>query len=209
MSRRWANGQRNSFVGSQRKLWAEGFVQPHVIDGLGISRGDRPWGTHCPQNALADVSKDNKWWQYLFDVVDNLATHGIAVTKDATNILQRVRSALDKTPEHHLPIVRDSKTSCGADRFGPTSGQIRYTTPAIGGGGGGPQSFRVGNKIRSAQHFRAVEKIKLGTHVGGLATSPLPFGWSPVLPSGGETRSGAHVSGFAKSPLPLGGSPTL
>ena len=65
-------------------------------------------------------------------------------------------------------------------------------------GGGGPQCFNVGDKIRS------------GLEVGGLATSPLPSGGgSQCFNAGDEIRNGPQMGGLATSPLPSRGSPTL
>ena len=86
---------------------------------------------------------------------------------------------------------------------------------------GGPQRMKEGDKVRSSPQ------------VEGLATSPLPFGVSPRLQSGGlsqkwptcgrvgyvsgsptlkvedKIRSGPQMGGWATSPLPSRGSPML
>ena len=64
---------------------------------------------------------------------------------------------------------------------------------------GDPHRFRAGGKIRS------------GSIIGKVATSPLPSRGSPPLESGrgGGIRSGSSVGKVATSPLPSRGSPPL
>ena len=69
-----------------------------------------------------------------------------------------------------------------------------YITPSVLGG---PQHFKVG------------DKNKIGPHVGGLATSPLPSGGLQSFTTGNKVESGPHVGGLGTLPLPFGWSPML
>ena len=89
--------------------------------------------------------------------------------------------------------------SAGKNQKSPRGGQVGYITPAVGGV---PEALKrriraeVAKKwvdrphqncrIAGPQHFRAGNKIRSGPEVGKLATSPLPFGVSQKLRSGGQ-----------------------
>ena len=91
--------------------------------------------------------------------------------------------------------------SWGQNQKGPTSGQSRYLTPAVSGiptaserGAESevahkwakwlPHPCRIGDPHR----FRARGRIRSGTQVGKVATSPLPYWGSPPLQSGGQNQ---------------------
>ena len=91
--------------------------------------------------------------------------------------------------------------SGGLNQKWPRSGQIGYLTPAVSGI---PTASERGAKSEVAQkwanwlphpcrigdphRFRAGGKIRSGPQVGKLATSPLPYRGSPLLPSGGQNQ---------------------
>ena len=104
----------------------------------------------------------------------------------------------------------------------PTCGQSGYVTPAVSriptAAERGKsevahkwakwlrQPCRVGDRHR----FRAGGKIRSGSQVGKVATSPLPSrGCPPLQSGGGEIRSGPLVGKVATSPLPSRRSPPL
>ena len=82
----------------------------------------------------------------------------------------------------------------GENHKWPTNVRIGYITPAVWGV---PNALERGTKPEVAhkwtdwlhhpcrmgghQRFRAGDKIRSGPQVGGLATSPLPYGGSPTL----------------------------
>ena len=141
--------------------------------------------------------------------------------------------------------------SGGQNQKWPTCGQIGYLIPAVSGS---PTASERGAKsevahlwanwlphpcrIGEPHRFRAGGKIRSGPLVGKLATSPLPYFWSPTaserggksevaqkwanwLPHpcgigephrfrpGGKIRSGPLVGKLATSPLPYRGAPPL
>ena len=67
---------------------------------------------------------------------------------------------------------------------------------------GGPERFRVGEQ----NSHTGGTKSRVGPHVGGLATSPLPFRRSPMLHSGGQNQKSPHMwSHWPQHPCVLGG----
>ena len=93
--------------------------------------------------------------------------------------------------------------SGGQNQNWPTSGQSGYLTPAVSGIPTAserraesevahkwakwlPHPCRIGDPHR----FRAGGRIIIGTQVGEMATSPLPYRGSPPLQSGGQNQKG-------------------
>ena len=114
--------------------------------------------------------------------------------------------------------------SGGANQKWPTCGQSGYVTPAVSGIPTASQRagksevahlwakwLRHPCRLGDPHRCRAGEKIRSGTLVGKMATSPLPSRGSPPLHGGGGGggRSGPLVGKVATSPLPFRGSPPL
>ena len=138
------------------------------------------------------------------------------------------------------------------DQTCPAWGRIGYTTPALWGvpnasergtrssvPHNGADWLHQACRMEGPQRFRARHKIGNGPNVGGMATSPQPYGGSQTLQSGEQDQtcpawgrtgyttpalwggggqrfktgnkitSGPYVGGLATSPLPYGGFPTL
>ena len=105
--------------------------------------------------------------------------------------------ATSPLPYRGAPLLQ----SGGQNQKWPTSGQIGYLTPAVSGS---PTAAERGAKsevahkwanwlphpcrIGEPHRFRAGGKIRSGTQVGKLATSPLPYRGAPLLQSGGQNQ---------------------
>ena len=118
--------------------------------------------------------------------------------------------------------VPNSSERGAKSEVGPHVGGLA-TTSLLLGGGGGPQHFRVRDKIRIGPTcgrigyitpavwgvHNALErgtKSELGPHVGGLAIPSLLSGASPTLHNGGQNQNWAHMwADWLHHPCRLGG----